>query len=125
MSHDRDFLDRLVTRTLVFAQGKIHDLTGGYEDYKQYFTTYPITKKASTPLPLASQKEPPNKKLSYKYQRLLKTLPDDIAKLEISIKYLEKEIEDVNLYLDNPQQYNRITNQLINDKKKLDELLNQ
>ncbi len=37
VSHDRDFLDRLVTRTLVFAQGKIHDLTGGYEDYKQYF----------------------------------------------------------------------------------------
>ncbi|GAA5252090.1 hypothetical protein KNCP2_03780 [Candidatus Rickettsia kedanie] len=125
VSHDRDFLDRLVTRTLVFAQGKIHDLTGDYEDYKQYFTTSPITKKASKPLPLASQKEPPNKKLSYKYQRLLETLPDDIEKLEISIKYLEKEIEDVNLYLDNPQQYNRITSQLINDKKKLDELLNQ
>ncbi|AFC75344.1 ABC transporter family protein [Rickettsia parkeri str. Tate's Hell] len=125
VSHDRDFLDRLVTRTLVFAQGKIHDLTGGYEDYKQYFTTSPIAKKASKPLPLTSQKEPLNKKLSYKYQRLLETLPNYIEKLEISIKHLEKELEDVNLYLDNPQKYNRITSQLINDKKKLDELLNQ
>lgn len=125
VSHDRDFLDRLVTRTLVFAQGKIHDLTGGYEDYKQYFTTSPITKKASKPLSLIPQKEPLNKKLSYKYQRLLETLPNDIEKLEISIKHLEKELEDVNLYLDNPQKYNHITSQLINDKKKLDELLNQ
>lgn len=125
VSHDRDFLDRLVTRTLVFAQGKIHDLTGGYEDYKQYFTTTPIMKKPSKPLPLIPQKEPINKKLSYKYQRLLETLPNDIEKLEISIKHLEKELEDVNLYLDNPTKYNHITNQLINDKKKLDELLNQ
>lgn len=80
---------------MVFAQGKIHDLTGGYEDYKQYFTTTPIVKKASKPLPLTSQKDPTNKKLSYKYQRLLETLPNDIEKLEISIKNLEKELEDV------------------------------
>ncbi|ABV76756.1 ABC-F family ATP-binding cassette domain-containing protein [Rickettsia rickettsii] len=125
VSHDRDFLERLVTRTLVFAQGKIHDLTGGYEDYKQYFTTSPIAKKASKPLPLTAQKEPLNKKLSYKYQRLLETLPNYIEKLEISIKHLEKELEDVNLYLDNPQKYNSITSQLINDQNKLDELLNQ
>ncbi|AFB29445.1 ABC-F family ATP-binding cassette domain-containing protein [Rickettsia rickettsii] len=125
VSHDRDFLERLVTRTLVFAQGKIHDLTGGYEDNKQYFTTSPIAKKASKPLPLTAQKEPLNKKLSYKYQRLLETLPNYIEKLEISIKHLEKELEDVNLYLDNPQKYNSITSQLINDQNKLDELLNQ
>ena len=56
---------------------------------------------------------------------MLETLPNDIEKLEISIKHLEKELEDVNLYLDNPTKYNHITNQLINDKKKLDELLNQ
>ena len=34
--------------------------------------------------------------ISYKYQRLLETLPNDIEKLEISIKHLEKELEDVN-----------------------------
>lgn len=56
---------------------------------------------------------------------MLETLPNDIEKLEISIKNLEKELENVNLYLDNSQKYNYITSQLINDKKKLDELLNQ
>lgn len=126
VSHDRDFLDRLVTRTLVFAQGKIHDLTGGYEDYKQYFTASPITKKISKPItPISSPKEPQNKKLSYKYQRLLETLPNEIEKLEVSIKALEKQLEDSNLYLANPQKYNQVSTQLVNDKKKLDELLNQ
>lgn len=126
VSHDRDFLDRLVTRTLVFAQGKIHDLTGGYEDYKQYFTASPTIKKTSKPTTLTSSlKEPQNKKLSYKYQRLLETLPNEIEKLETSIKALEKQLEDSNLYLANPQKYNQISTQLVNDKKKLDELLNQ
>lgn len=126
VSHDRDFLDRLVTRTLVFTQGKIHDLTGGYEDYKQYFTPISTTKKPSKPTTnTTSEKEPQNKKLSYKYQRLLETLPNDIEQLEVSIKALEKQLEDSNLYLDNPQKYNQITNQLISNKKKLDELLNQ
>lgn len=126
VSHDRDFLDRLVTRTLVFAQGKIQDLTGGYEDYKQYFTASPITKKISKPItPISSPKEPQNKKLSYKYQRLLETLPNEIEKLEVSIKALEKQLEDSNLYLANPQKYNQVSTQLVNDKKKLDELLNQ
>lgn len=126
VSHDRDFLDRLVTRTLVFAQSKIHDLTGGYEDYKQYFTASPITKKISKPItPISSPKEPQNKKLSYKYQRLLETLPNEIEKLEVSIKALEKQLEDSNLYLANPQKYNQVSTQLVNDKNKLDELLNQ
>jgi ATP-binding cassette subfamily F protein uup len=38
VSHDRDFLERLVTRTLVFeGEGKIVDLVGGYEDYLQFY----------------------------------------------------------------------------------------
>ncbi len=126
VSHDRDFLDRLVTRTLVFAQGKIHDVTGGYEDYKQYFTASPTTKKISKPItPTSSPKELQNKKLSYKYQRLLETLPNEIEKLEVSIKALEKQLEDSNLYLASPKKYNQITTQLVNDKNKLDELLDQ
>lgn len=56
---------------------------------------------------------------------MLETLSNDIEKLEISIKSLETELENVNLYLDNPQKYNHITSQLINDQKTLDELLNQ
>lgn len=105
---------------------KFHDLTGGYEDYKQYFTANPTTKKTSKPItPISSPKEPQNKKLSYKYQRLLEILPHEIEKLEASIKALEKQLEDSNLYLANPQKYNQISTQLVNDKKKLDELLNQ
>ncbi|XVN41488.1 MAG: ABC-F family ATP-binding cassette domain-containing protein [Rickettsia endosymbiont of Argas persicus] len=126
VSHDRDFLDRLVTRTLVFAQGKIYDLTGGYEDYKQYLISGSTTKKTSKPIAhISTLKEPQNKRLSYKYQRLLETLPTEIEKLEASIKILEKQLEDSNLYLENPEKYNQITTQLVKNKKQLDELLIQ
>jgi len=37
VSHDRDFLERLVTRTLVFTGDTIVDLYGGYEDYLKYY----------------------------------------------------------------------------------------
>ncbi|MFY9589168.1 ABC-F family ATP-binding cassette domain-containing protein [Rickettsia endosymbiont of Halotydeus destructor] len=126
VSHDRDFLDKLATRTLVFAQGKIIDLTGGYEDYKQYFSAPPLIKK---PTKLPSQapllKESPNKKLSYKYQRLLETLPLEIEKLELQIKNLETELYDSNLYLANPTKYSLITNKLSLYKQQRDKLLNE
>ncbi len=56
---------------------------------------------------------------------MLETLPNEIEKLEVSIKALEKQLEDSNLYLANPQKYNQVSTQLVNDKNKLDELLNQ
>jgi ABC transport system ATP-binding/permease protein len=128
VSHDRDFLDKLATRTLVFTQGKIIDLTGGYEDYKQYFSSTPSTKKLTKPLSPSSYpsyKEPQNKKLSYKYQRLLETLPLEIEKLELQIKNLETELYDSNLYLADPAKYNLITQQLNLCKQKRDLLLNE
>ena len=40
VSHDRDFLEKLVTRSLVFTnEGKIIDLYGGYEDYLKYYAS--------------------------------------------------------------------------------------
>lgn len=37
VSHDRDFLEKLVTRTLVFTKNSVIDLYGGYEDYLKYY----------------------------------------------------------------------------------------
>ncbi|WP_342270152.1 ABC-F family ATP-binding cassette domain-containing protein [Rickettsia endosymbiont of Orchestes rusci] len=126
VSHDRDFLDKLATRTLVFTQGKIIDLTGGYEDYKQYFSSAPSTKKLTKPPSSSpSYKESQNKKLSYKYQRLLETLPLEIEKLELQIKNLERELYDSNLYLADPAKYNLITRQLSLYKQQRDLLLNE
>lgn len=48
VSHDRDFLEKLVTRSLVFTdEGKIIDLYGGYEDYLKYYASKDALPSAS------------------------------------------------------------------------------
>lgn len=125
ISHDRDFLNKLVTRTLIFADGKITDIAGSYEDYRQLIskTAAPKTIKV-TPTILPTEEAKP-KKLSYKTQRLLETLPLEIEKLEIEIKNLEAVLEDHTLYLSNPSKFSQVSQTLALNKQKLDNLLTE
>lgn len=84
VSHDRDFLERLVTRTLVFTGEEIVDLYGGYTDYLTYHkkdvkVEKHVKKKIIENIPETAPKQ---QKLSYKYVRLLESLPLEIDQLE-------------------------------------------
>ncbi len=123
VSHDRDFLERLVTRTLVFAEdGKILDLIGGYEDYLKYHKP-PAEKKVKI---LSSKPSRPEKekstRLSYKDQRLLDTIPSDIKALEDRILVIENRLSDAGLYMKQPIEFAKLTEELIRNKNKIDEL---
>lgn len=127
VSHDRDFLERLVTRTLVFTGDKIIDLYGGYSDYLKYYNQEePAVKvrKEKAAVPINTEKKLSSQKLSYKYVRLLESLPSEINSLEELIVDLEQRLCIPNLYLENNDEYNRLTSELINAKNKLEEKLN-
>ncbi len=122
VSHDRDFLERLVTRTLVFTNDEIIDLYGGYEDYLKYYKkenkiNKPIKNKTSTP---HNKIDEAPKKLSYKYVRLLETLPGEIKSLEIEIKDLENQLSDPNLYNQDNDKFNKLSKTLEQTKITLD-----
>lgn len=122
VSHDRDFLDRLVTRTLVFTGSKIIDLYGGYQDYLKYYkqdeVRVNIQKKIIEPEPLKIKTQA---KLSYKYQRLLETLPKEIAELEAKISYIEQKLMQSDLYTKDPDGFNKYSQELEQSKILLDE----
>jgi ATP-binding cassette subfamily F protein uup len=125
VSHDRDFLDRLVTRTLVFnSEGNIIDFAGGYEDYREHHK--PKIAKAVRPAAKKLEDEPrasnssSGKKLSYKYQRRLEVIPDIIKELEGKIRTIETRLQDPNLYLENPEEFNKLTYQLEANRKEID-----
>ncbi|MDF2965948.1 MAG: transporter ATP-binding protein uup [Rickettsiaceae bacterium] len=125
VSHDRDFLDRLVTRTLVFnSEGNIIDFAGGYEDYREHHK--PKIAKAVRPAAKKLEDEPrasnssSGKKLSYKYQRRLEVIPDIIKELEGKIRTIETRLHDPNLYLENPEEFNKLTYQLEANRKEID-----
>ncbi len=135
ISHDRDFLNRLVTRTLIFSNNNIIDIVGSYEDYRQLINknisssagVKLINKSANhftnnIPSSLENNEITP-KKLSYKHQRLLETIPKEIEQLEMQIKNLELILSDSNLYSSNPTKFNKTSQDLENCKKKLDDLI--
>ncbi len=85
VSHDRTFLDNVVTSTLVFeGDGKINEFVGGYSDWVDQ-SKQPAAKQPqeSRPTPPSSPKAPAAKKnLSYREQRELETLPGQIEAME-------------------------------------------
>lgn len=80
VSHDRTFLDNVVTSTIVFAgNGELQEFVGGYQDWldqkKEMESKAPTLKQAVT-------RERATKKLSYKEQQELQQLPEKIDLLE-------------------------------------------
>lgn len=107
VSHDRNFLDNVVTSTLVFeGEGKVVEYAGGYSDWAARGKKLKI---ADTPESLeqkpgvqpasgsgaSSQK---SVKLSYKFQRELDLLPEKIGALEAQIDELQKVISEPVFY---------------------------
>ncbi|MDD2721010.1 MAG: ATP-binding cassette domain-containing protein [Gallionella sp.] len=88
VSHDRSFLDNVVTQVIAFeGDGKLQEYVGGYEDWvrvKQYQASMASAKPAATPprpAPAAVEKSKSNK-LSYKEAKELEELPKRIEVLE-------------------------------------------
>jgi ATP-binding cassette subfamily F protein uup len=90
VSHDRAFLDNVVTQVIAFeGDGKLQEYVGGYEDWvrvQKYQATVALAKPvtATPPRPVASSPEKPKtaSKLNYKETRELKELPKRIEVLE-------------------------------------------
>jgi ATP-binding cassette subfamily F protein uup len=118
VSHDRDFLDRLVSRTLIFDnKGEIISFIGGYEDYKKH--EKPKENSPSKPAPKKGMVTPEPKistKLSYKYQRLLEVLPSEIEAHEARIIEIEKKLSNQDLYTKSPMEFDKLSKELQNLK---------
>ena len=95
VSHDRTFLDNVVTSTLVFeGEGQFKEYAGGYEDWERYqrqILQLPVSQKGrgntlgKNETRLGETRSPSNggpRKLTYKEQRELEALPGKIEILE-------------------------------------------
>jgi ABC transport system ATP-binding/permease protein len=114
VSHDRDFIDNVVTSTLVFEESAhIQEYVGGYEDYIRQRKT-PITKKMSgktSDKPKRSNTAP-QKKLSYKEKYELEQLPDKINQLEQEQQELTDLISSVDFYSREKTEIKTVTTRL-------------
>jgi ATP-binding cassette subfamily F protein uup len=102
VSHDRYFLDAVVTSTLVFeADGQIRRHAGGYSDWLERHRSLAVndTPTATKTAPSRDDRDKPApRKLSYKLQRELEALPQQIAALEARVTELRGLVNDPTLY---------------------------
>ncbi|EHM49586.1 ATP-binding cassette domain-containing protein [Cardiobacterium valvarum] len=109
VSHDRAFLDAVVTRLWVFNRhkGKIEQIVGGFSDWLQQGgdiaqleeAAAPAVKTAEKPAaPAAPPAEKRGNKLSYKYQRELEALPAQIEAAEAEVARLTAAVQEADFY---------------------------
>jgi len=120
VSHDRAFLDNVVTSTLVFeGEGRVREYVGGYEDWirqggspkllgvteskggKSELNSAVVqapVEQAAPPAAAAPAADAGKKKLSYKLQRELEMLPGQIDALEQRMAEAQEEVSAVGFY---------------------------
>ncbi len=130
VSHDRDFLDNVVTSTLVMeGRGQVGEYVGGYSDWLRQrraaseqeapgadsVSEAPAsrsTRPASTPRPA---------KLSYKLARELEQLPARVEALEAEIENLSKRMNDPEFFRSDPETISRLGKELNQLQEELDQ----
>jgi ATP-binding cassette subfamily F protein uup len=98
VSHDRYFLDAIVTSTLVFEQdGHVRRHAGGYSDWlARHRALAVVDDPGETPVSRRGDTRTRNtqRKLTYKLQRELDSLPDLIVRLEHKVSQLRTVVSD-------------------------------
>ena len=98
VSHDREFLDNVVTSTFVLeGDGEVRQYPGGYADYERYNDSG-STEVRGVSKPSKPPKPSKPSKLSYNEQRELAALPDRIDALEKEIAAIEADLVAGKIY---------------------------
>ncbi|WGF89084.1 ABC-F family ATP-binding cassette domain-containing protein [Marinivivus vitaminiproducens] len=114
VSHDRDFIDRLVTSVIAFeGQGRVREYAGGYSDMAATLARI----EASGPPPASARKPPapsapparaastPRSGLDGKQKRELDRLPERMARLEAEVATHEATLADPDLFRRDPDAF--------------------
>jgi ATP-binding cassette subfamily F protein uup len=111
VSHDRAFLDNVVTQSIAFeGDGRLTEIAGGYEDWRLYRQRAAAIEVERTPaakpkVPSATAPARPAKSgLSYKENKELEALPARIEELEAEQAQVAARLSDPALYRDAPDE---------------------
>ena len=127
VSHDREFLDNVVTSTIVFEEdGNVQEYVGGYSDWERRGHELAVT---DNPYEIERRKREQAErrrkrnatKLSYKDQRELDGLPAEIEAIEAGIESLQQSIAEPGFYTREA----RLVQQKLNELSEKESLLEQ
>ena len=116
VSHDRDFLDKLATSTLMFeGDGNWQEYAGGYADMlaqrgegvaaRKIKAEAKAKSDAAAPAPLPASKA--KAKLSFHERHALETLPEKMESLKRELVLLEVDLSDATLFARDPKKFQK------------------
>jgi len=131
ISHDRDFLDRVVTSVIVpEGDGRWIEYAGGYTDMlaqrgtdlkREAAKAPPVEEKeakAATPSP-AAPSPAPKRRLNFNEKHALETLPKTIAKLQAEIAKQQRHLDDPDLYKKDRKKFDQASDALTKAQQEL------
>ena len=128
VSHDRDFLDRVVTATLVMeGSGRVGEYAGGYSDWKRIADRRAAeraradSEAAPPPAPAPSSRAAPKRKLGYKLARELEQLPSRVEAMEDRMAELTATLNDPDFYRRPSEEIARMNEEVAALQRDIDE----
>lgn len=116
VSHDRQFLNNVVTSTLVFeGQGCVREYVGGYDDWQRQIRDCAPDNGNNNKKAKVRVKSPKPRRITYKEKQELESLPD-------LIEELEKEQETIYEVMGAPEFYQQDGEEIVKVKKRLEEV---
>lgn len=105
VSHDREFLDAVVTQVIAFeGEGRLKEYVGGYQDWERQRPAPETPKAVTTPKTVTAKRSRETQKLSYKESKELEALPARIEALESEQNALSAQLADSATYQSDPEQ---------------------
>ena len=107
VSHDRSFLNQVITSCFVFEKSGLNQYIGGYDDWisQRLDENFKEKQVGSTKKKQENKKNiKESNKLSYNEERILKSLPDRISKIEKDLNEINDKLYDPNLYKKDPKE---------------------
>jgi ABC transport system ATP-binding/permease protein len=126
VSHDRDFLDNVITASLVMeGEGGVGEYVGGYSDWLRQRPTQAASEASTEPAVAAvppAPKPKPRKsaKLSYKLARELELLPGEVEELEMRMAELTERMNDPEFFRQDAEAITRLTGEVESVQAELD-----
>lgn len=107
ISHDRSFLNNVVTSTIVFEDGGVNEYVGGYDDWLTQRPSASPASECTGKMPSSAVRSGPRsaeamaarkRRLSYNESRELKSLPQKIEELEAELAKIHEAMADPDFY---------------------------
>jgi ATP-binding cassette subfamily F protein uup len=124
VSHDREFLNNVVTSTIAFEPDGVREYVGGYDDWvRQQAPAAPVEEKVAPaarakPQPSAEQQVSRRRRLAYHEKRELESLP-------ATIEALDAELAELHVVVSQPEFYKQPASEIAQKQSQLKQLEEQ